>query len=156
MEPVDCSRLATNHSKTPVTKLGPGPQYTHVRASADRRRWPTSATNSQSSERYGGARPCRALYTRTANLNSTRRWTGSQWSCRKTGVCMCSPAVLSAWSAWLLRSAPTAGVEKGSRWCRWVPSCSNPADWRRMAGWITVAAASIDNARSVGRICRNC
>ena len=27
---------------------------------ADRRRRPTSATNRQSSERYGGARPCRA------------------------------------------------------------------------------------------------
>ena len=62
---------------------------THVRASADRRRRPTSATNRQSSERYGGVRLCRALYTRTASLNSTRRRTGSQWSCRKTGV-MCS------------------------------------------------------------------
>jgi len=37
---------------------------THVRASADRRRRPTSATNRQSLERYGGARPCRALYIR--------------------------------------------------------------------------------------------
>jgi len=30
-------------------------------------RRPTSATNRQSSDRYGGARPCRALYVRTAS-----------------------------------------------------------------------------------------
>jgi len=59
--------------QTPVTKLFFTKHVrgtTHVGASADRRRRPTSANNRQSPERYGGARPCRALYTRTASLNS--------------------------------------------------------------------------------------
>ena len=85
-------RLFQTHGPTTAKLLSPNwllvRGTTHVRASDDRHR-PTSATNRQSSEKYVGVRPCRALYMRTASLKSIRRRTGSQSSCRKTGV-MCS------------------------------------------------------------------
>jgi len=39
-----------------------------------------SAGRQSSSMRYGGANPCRHLYTRTASLKSVRSRTFSQWS----------------------------------------------------------------------------
>jgi len=82
------------HSRGPATAKLLLPNRVCVRGtaqvwtSADRRcRRPRSMTNWQSSNRYGGVRPWRDLYTSTAILKSTRCLISSQWSCRSTGVC---------------------------------------------------------------------
>ena len=101
MELVDCSRPTDQPQQNTCHQTAGSWSTVHHKsvhqpiADVDRLLPPTR----QLSERYGGARLCRALYTRTASLNSIRRRTGSQWSCRKTGlmcsrrpVCVVSPA----------------------------------------------------------------
>ena len=75
MEPVvfQTRGLATAKLLSPNWVLVRG--TTHGGALADRRRRPTSATNRQLSEMLWR---CETMYVRTANLNSTRRRSGSE------------------------------------------------------------------------------
>ena len=57
-----------------------------VDAELRRRRESMSATLWSLSARYGGAIECRQRYVSTANLNSIRCGTGSQWRSRSSGL----------------------------------------------------------------------
>ena len=82
-------------------------------------RRPASDRRWQSSARYAGAAPTSDWFTSPAILNTTRCRTGSQCSCRNTGV------------MWSLRRAPVTRRAAAfcTDWRRWSSPCWNSSYW---------------------------
>jgi len=88
---VDCSRV--HQIRGPATEKLPLPNRVLILGTVQtlalaERRWQRTGslvTSWNSSARYGRVWSRSDLNTRTANLYSTRRNSGSQWSCFKTG-----------------------------------------------------------------------
>jgi len=148
MEPVDCSRPADQpqHNSCHQTWSWSVVQRMYVHqpiADVDRLPPPTDSRRRSMAVR-DHVEPC--TRERPAWIPQNIEQAASEVVVRQV---WCAHAILSTWSAWLLHSAPTAGIEKGSRWYRWVPSCSNLADWRRMPGSPSLLHPSIMHAPCV-------